>query len=306
MMFRKRVAFVGAFVLAAAGAAACSDGGGGGTGSQAPRLTIRLTDAPGDLSEAWVEIERIVLVGDGGQVTLRDNSTGLVDLLTLRNSVAELVQDAVVPAGSYSELRFVIGDAYVKTKSGQVFATSGATLPAGVTPTGTLKCPSCSQSGLKVKLPGALALQEGARILVVDFDASASFGREAGASGQWVMHPVLHATDVQLAGEIAGTVSLATGVTLPATCGGSAVAITQFVPKAVAGADSISGAVEASGAYRIRYVTPGTYAMGQAPALTFANGDSLIFVSTPTPASVTVASGQTATANYSVTAATCQ
>ena len=303
-MFRKRASILGALVLAAA-AAACD--GGGGTGSQAPRLSIRLTDAPGDLSEAWVEIERIVLQGDGGQVELRSTSTGLIDLLTLRSSVADLVQDAVVPAGSYSELRFVIGDAYVRTKSGQVFATSGASLPAGVTATGTLRCPSCAQSGLKVKLPGgSLELQEGARILVVDFDASESFGHEAGNSGAWVMHPVLHATDVQLAGEIAGTVALATGVTLPATCGGSAVAITQFVPKAIAGVDSISGAVEASGAYRIRYLTPGTYTLGQAPPLVFANGDSLIFASTPTPATVAVASGATATASYSVTAASCQ
>ena len=304
-MFRKRASIL-ALALAAAGMAACSDSGGG-TGSQTPRLSIRLTDAPGDLAEAWVEIDKIVLVGTGGQVVLRDNSTGLIDLLTLRTSVADLVQDATVPAGSYSELRFVIGDAYVKTKTGQVFATSGATLPAGVTPTGTLHCPSCSQSGLKVKLPGgSLELQEGARILVVDFDASESFGHEAGNSGQWVMHPVLHATDVQLAGEIAGTVSLATGVTLPATCGGSAVAITQFVPKAIVGVDSISGAVDATGAYRIRYLTPGTYTLGQGPALTFANGDSLIFASTATPATVAVASGATATANYSVTAASCQ
>src|ERR1700741_832339 len=244
MMSRKRASILGALVLAAA-AAACD--GGGGTGSPAPPLSVPLSDAPGDLSEAWVEIERIVLQGDGGQVELRSTATGLIDLLTLRSSVADLVQDAVVPAGSYSELRFVIGDAYVRTKSGQVFATSGASLPAVVTATGTLGCPSCAQSGLKVKLPGGpLELQEAARILVVDFDASESFGHEAGNSGALVMHPVLHATDVQLAGEIAGTVALATGVTLPATCGGAGGGITQFLPKAIPGGGSISRHVAAN------------------------------------------------------------
>jgi hypothetical protein len=291
--------------MAVAALAACD---GGSTSSHSPRLSVRLTDAPGDLSEAWVEIESISLVGSGGQMVLRSESTGLINLLTLKNSVADLVQAAVVPAGTYSELRFVIGDAYIRTKTGAVFATSGATLPAGTTASGTLRCPSCAQSGLKVKLPGgSLTLEDSTKIVMVDFDVSESFGHEAGGSGQWVMHPVLHATDFAVAGSIAGTVALATGVSLPATCGGSAVSLTQFVPKAIVGADTVaSGSVESTGAYRIRYVAPGSYTMGQAPPLTFANGDSLIFASTATPPTVTVASGATATSNYSVTAASCQ
>jgi hypothetical protein len=304
-MLRSRITRVATLLLAAAAAAACD---GGGTAPGAPRVSIRLTDAPADLSEAWVEIEQIYLQGSGGRVDLRTTSTGLVNLLTLRNDVASLVEDAPVPAGSYSELRFVIGDAYIRTKSGQVFATPGAALPPGVTPTGTLKCPSCAQSGLKVKLPGgSIDLAEETRIMLVDFDASESFGHEAGNSGQWVMHPVLHATDFVTAGAISGTVALAQGVVLPATCGGGAVKLSQFQPKAILGSDTVAtGAVDSTGAYRIGYLAPGTYTLGQAPALAFANGDSLIFASAATPPSVTVTSGTTAHADYAITSAACQ
>jgi hypothetical protein len=303
-MFGKRCILFGSLMLGAMALGACDSGS---TGSQTARVSIRLTDAPGDLSEAWVEIERIYLQGDSGQITLRDQSTGLVNLLTLKSDFLAIVNGVSVPAGSYSQLRFVIGDAYVKTKDGAVYATSGATLPAGTTATGNLICPSCSQSGLKVTLPGgAVTLDNDAEILSVDFDVSQSFGHQAGNSGNWVMHPVLHATDFTLASSISGTVTLAQGVTLPATCGGSAVSITQFVPRAIVGTDSVaSGVVATDGTYSIRLLPAGTYTLGYASPITVGN-QTLAFTATATPASVTLASGSSATSNYSITAATCQ
>lgn len=277
------------------------------TGSDNARLTIKLTDAPGDLAEAWVEIEEIYLQGSGGRVVLRDSSTGLVDLLTLKNDVVDLVAGAVVPAGTYSELRFVIGDAYIRTESGTVYAKPGTSLPAGVTADGNLQCPSCAQSGIKVKFAGeGVTLEEESEVVLVDFDVSQTFGRRAGQSGQWVMHPVLNGADFSTTGSVAGTVSLASGVALP-SCGGDTVSVTHFVPRALVGTDTIaSGSVDATGAFRIRYLAPGTYTLGHAPSLTFENGQSLAFTATATPASVTVASGSAAAASYSITAATCQ
>ena len=307
----KKYGRLGLPLLAALAMGAC-DGGTGGSGDA--RVSIRLTDAPGDLKEAWVRVDRIYLKGGPadsargrGGVDLLTTRTDWVNLLTLSGGrTAELVNGAVVPAGRYSELRFVVCEAYVVEKDGDVYATSQAQLPAGVTADGQLQVPSGCSSGIKVKFPNdqPVELESDATILTVDFDVSQSFGHQAGNSGRWVMHPVVHATAVGFAGGIAGTVAVAQGVTLPA-CGGSPVAVTAFVPQAVAGTSTFTSAVGTDGRYRIT-VAPGTYTMGYAPALSFANGDSLMVTAAPSAASATVASGGTATVDYSITAATCK
>jgi hypothetical protein len=291
-------------------AVAACDGGTASAGTS--RVSIRLTDAPGDLKEAWVKVDRIYLKGgadsiNGGNADLLTTRTGWVDLLTLSGGrTAELVSGATVPAGRYSELRFVVCEAYVVTRTDDVYASRDAALPAGVTADGTLHMPSACSSGFKVKFPAdsSLNLQGESSIVTVDFDVSQSFGHQAGNSGRWIMHPVLHATSVGFSGGIAGTVAVAQGVTLP-TCGGAPVALTAFVPRATAAGTTYSSAVGTDGRYRIT-VPGGSYTMTYAPALSFANGDSLMVTATPTPATATVASGASATVDYSVTAATCK
>lgn len=298
-------------LLAALAMAACDDGG---TGSGGPaRVSIRLTDAPGDLKEAWVKIDRIYLKGgpadstSNGSVDLLTTQTGWVDLLTLSGGrTAELVNGATAPAGRYSELRLVVCNAYIVEKDGDVYATRDTELPAGVTADGQLQIPSGCSSGFKIKFRGdePVELESESTIMTVDFDVSQSFGHQAGNSGRWVMHPVLHATAVGFAGGIGGTVAVAQGVTLP-TCGGSPVAVTAFVPQALAAADTFTSAVATDGRYKIT-VAPGTYTMAYAPALSYANGDSLLVTAAPSVATATVASGATATVDYSITAATCK
>lgn len=297
-------------LFAALALAACD--GGGTEGSGTSRVSIRLTDAPGDLAEAWVRIDDIYLKGavdsaGGGRTDLLSARTDWVDLLTLSGGrTSELVNGAVVPAGRYSELRFVVCEAYVVTREGDVYATRDAVLPTGVTADGTLQMPSACSSGIKVKFPAdsSLDLASESSIMTVDFDVSQSFGHQAGNSGRWVMHPVLHATSVGFAGGIGGTVAVAAGVTLP-TCGGAAVAPAAFVPQAATGTTTYTSSVGTDGRYRIT-VPAGTYTMGYAPALSFANGDSLMVTATPSAATATVASGGSATVDYSITAATCK
>lgn len=281
----------------ALGMAACDDP----AGDDSARVTLRLTDAPGDLSEANVQIRQVYLVGEGGdslrnRLVLYDGG-GTFNLLTLSGgATAELARDVVVPAGTYSQVRIVIGDATIRTREGATFSTAS----------NTLQCPSCAQSGLKVKLPGgAVRLDEDTNVLLLDFDVSQSFGRQAGRSGRWVMRPVVTATRFETAGGITGTVSLAPGVTLPA-CGGAATDLTRFVPRATAGDVTLSGRTEATGAYRISFVPPGTYTLGFANAVGFANGDTLAVAATPSTPSVTVGSGGNAAANYSITSASCR
>lgn len=296
-------------LLTALAVAACD----GGTGSASTsRVSVRLTDAPGDLREAWIKVDRIYLKGgadslNGGSADLLATRTDWVDLLTLAGGrTAELVNGAAVPAGRWSELRFVVCEAYVVTREGDVYASRDAALPAGVTAGGTLQMPSACSSGFKVKLPAdsALNLQGESTIVTVDFDVSQSFGHQAGNSGRWVMHPVLQATSVGFSGGIGGTVAVAQGVTLP-TCGGAPVPLTAFAPRATSGAGTYSSAVGTDGRYRIT-VPGGTYTMAYAPALSFANGDSLMVTAAATPATTTVSAGATSTVDYSITAATCK
>jgi len=276
---------------------------GGSTGSRNASVTVRLFDAPGDLATAQVQIKEIYLQGSSdadslnGRIVLYSGN-GTFDLLTLSGGrTVDLVKDVAIPAGTYSQMRFVITSATITTKTGQSFSTGA----------GTLTCPSCAQSGLKVKLPGgSVKVTDGGNVLGVDFDVAQSFGREAGNSGRWVMHPVVTASTFSLSGGITGTVATATGVTLP-TCGGAATDLTKFVPQATAGDVTRSGTTTAAGAYTIPFVAPATYTMGYAAAVGFANGDTLNLTATATPPTVTVASGATATgAAYSITAASCK
>ncbi|HEX7052171.1 MAG TPA: DUF4382 domain-containing protein [Longimicrobiales bacterium] len=212
--------------------AACDDG----PGPDNTRISIRLTDAAGDIEAAVVTISEIYLQGgDGegqaegetdaaGRVVLRDEPV-TTDLVTLANDIETLVEGAVVPSGTYAQLRFVITGGYVAVENAQgdidVFATEGYEPPAGFEfpegseVAGTLQCPSCGQSGLKVNVSGGLVVDGGEEDLLVDFDVAESFGHGAGKSGHWVMEPVITATDLDAVGSVHVAVSLGTDVTLP-------------------------------------------------------------------------------------------
>jgi hypothetical protein len=205
--------------------AACADSSTGNAADA--KITVLLKDAPGDVKAAVVTISQVYMQGSstgdepGSRVILRDTPI-TTDLLTLANSTAELVKDGVVPAGTYGQLRFVITGGYVEIDTGNgttsFFASSPnyAGLPQGATVTGALQMPSYAQSGLKVNLPGgSVKLDAEQTVVLVDFDVSQSFGKEAGASGRWVMTPVLTATELQFTGSAKVTLTKDPALTLP-------------------------------------------------------------------------------------------
>jgi hypothetical protein len=159
-----------------------------------------LTDDPGDVAHAWVDIGEIYLQGGpgdvddddvGGRVTLFTGPTGPIDLLDLLDQTAELA-NAVIPSGRYGQLRVVLEGAAVELENGEIFATDGFDPPGGSPVSGELVCPSCGTSGFKVLLQGReLDLLDPEEILVLDFDAGESFVREAGMSGRWILTPVV-------------------------------------------------------------------------------------------------------------------
>lgn len=302
-------------LVAVAGLAlgACDDAGDPeGTAS----LTVLLTDNPGDVEHAWVEVVEVYLQGENGRTQLLDGSTGLINITRLAGGGTEAILTGVeVPAGTYAQLRFVLGDAAVQV-DGEIYATPGVTEADldGATGTivGSLVCPSCPQTGLKVNLPGGqVTLQSGQQIVVVDFDVSQSFGRLAGRSEMWVMHPVLNGTEFTVTGSIEGAVALGSGVSLPLSCGGSdldaAGVLGIFVPQATDGSMTWSGTTDgAAGTYVIPFVPPGSYDMTFDATVDFSNGDQLTFSDvTVDPAMVTVVSDAAATADYAIGSAVC-
>jgi Domain of unknown function (DUF4382) len=189
----------GLLAVALTALAGCGDGAApGGTTA----VSLKLTDAPGDVQHAFVTITEINLTGENGKVVLRDTPyTG--DLLTLAGTTADLVTAADVPSGTYSQLRFVISGACiaVENESGgsDIYTTDGYdSTPCGGPATGVLQAPSYDQSGLKVVLDeGALTIVEPEKTLLVDFDVAQSFGHVAGQSGMWVMHPVVKGSVIE-------------------------------------------------------------------------------------------------------------
>jgi hypothetical protein len=209
--------------------AGCDDAGTAGPAEGEARVSLLLTDAPGDLEAAVVTITDIYLQGsgeeDGGRVYLRQGDAVTTDLLSLSNDVIELVDDYEIPAGTYSQLRFVISGAYLEVENASggttVYATSPdyEGLPLGVEADGDLQCPSCAQSGFKVLLgpvngdyeqdADGEVVFDGEQTILVDFDVSRSFGKQAGNSGKWVMRPTLKATRLVSASQLEVTLALA-------------------------------------------------------------------------------------------------
>lgn len=202
-MLTLRRSILAAGTVLALGVAACDSGP---TGLRTGHLSLLLTDAPGDVAAAVVTIESIYIQPDSsganGRVVLLDSAI-TVDLLTLQDSLMSVLDSVAIPEGTYGQLRFVISGGYVSvvgtdTTTREIYASSPtyAGLPDSAVVAGVLQMPSFAQSGLKVTLPGEAIhiADDGAVTLVVDFDVAQSFGKLAGNSGRWVMHPVITAT----------------------------------------------------------------------------------------------------------------
>ncbi|NMO18708.1 DUF4382 domain-containing protein [Pyxidicoccus fallax] len=302
-------------------------GCGGGEG----KVTVLMTDAPGDnLKTAVVTISEIYLKGDddgddndddnggdigkaggddkGGRVVLLDEPV-TVSLLELANKTSELVSEAVVPNGDYSEIRFVITGGYIEVKNADdsttLFASSDdyAGLPEGARVDGRLHMPSFGSSGLKVKFSEKLSIEGEQKILLVDFDVAQSFGKEAGNSGRWVMRPVIKAAEVTASGSINVTLTKDGGVTLP-TVDDHQVTLADFRAVMINAAGSREelvladtngdGTFEAS----FKFLIPGTF------SLSIAGPAGITFTTSPAgPVTVELGSGKDITQAFTLISA---
>ena len=293
--------WTGLACVLALGAIGCSDDDNGSEPNDlTTRVSLLLTDAPGDVQAAVVTISEVYLQGGpDGRTTLLDDPV-TVNLIDLANEATEILSDKEVKQGTYDELRFVISGAYVEVETDngtEIFASSPTYegLPQGATVTGDLQMPSLGTSGLKVNFGEPLTFTEPNETLLIDFDVSQSFGHQAGNSGKWVMHPVVNGATATQAATATVSVSLASGVTLP-----SGTTLAGF--KVKVGAEEMAltdtdgnGTFEATfefllpGTYSVSLVVPAGLTIGTDPAL---------------PIDLELDEGETATQAISITSVT--
>lgn len=216
---------------------ACSDSGTSTTDKGT--LTLRLADAPGEeVESAMIWVSGVSVIGDDGSHVI-SSDTASYDLLDLQHGVTAYLGSAEIPVGNYNQLRLIVDSARVTLKDPVTF-TSGSN-------SALMKVPSGSTSGLKVNL-GNVRVVPGETILLVDFDVSRSFVFQGPPGGpkSASFKPVIHATVMNIAGSIAGTV-------LPDTSRAGLFAIQGADTIATAAADTLTGA------YVIRFLAPGMY-----------------------------------------------
>lgn len=192
-----------ALVLSGAVALVGCDTVGSSASDDEAQLSVLLTDAPGDILEAHVTIERVAIVpsndtasGDadteGIEVLSEDSVT--VDLVQLQDGVTETLGEIEIPAGDYSQIRLVTArDATVYYED-----ADGASQEAD------LMLPSADETGVKINFETFTVDGNQDEIEVtLDFDVEESFV-EAGQSGTYIFKPVVQAESVATDGNTDG------------------------------------------------------------------------------------------------------
>lgn len=172
------------------------------------RLSIYLTDAPGDYDSVAVTFSQISAHIDSEWVHVMVD-TMRVNLLDWANGETFLLSSSEVPAGKYTQVRIIIDSAEIGV-DGQVYP---------------LEIPSGAQTGLK--FGPQFTISEGQKYeLVLDFDVCRSIIKTG--AGNYKLKPRIRVIAMAVTGSISGTVL--NPVHLP-------------VSYAIAGADTVTSSI---------------------------------------------------------------
>jgi len=158
------------------------------------KLSIRLTDAPADYEEVLIDVQdvriNVASVDDeSGWQSLSDVNEGVYNLLDFTNGADTLLAEQVLPGGTISQMRLVLGTNN-EVKIGDRYYP--------------LQTPSAQQSGLKFNIQATLV--EGVTYkLWIDFDAGRSI--VAKGNGTYSLKPVIRTFTEATSGAIKGVIS---------------------------------------------------------------------------------------------------
>lgn len=140
------------------GFASCSDDDKPTEGNA--RMSVKLTDAPGDYDAVYVDVRDVVIKTNGSETetSIGQVNAGVYNLLELTGGASVLLVDDEIPAGTVSQIRLVLGDNNTVVIDGQTYP---------------LATPSAQQSGLKIQVNETL--QAGIFYeFILDFDVEES------------------------------------------------------------------------------------------------------------------------------------
>jgi hypothetical protein len=153
------------------------------------KVSVRLTDGPGNYDEVNIDIQQIEIHSDnGGWTTISPIVPGVYNLLDFSNGLDTLLCEVDLPAGHISQIRLVLGN-------NNSVVVDGVSHP--------LSTPSAQQSGLKFNLHQEL-VANGSYKIWIDFDAGRSI--VAQGNGNYSLKPVVRAYSELTDGRINGII----------------------------------------------------------------------------------------------------
>jgi hypothetical protein len=186
-----RLAVLFSFSAAAIFIFSCSDSTSSETGQG--QIKITMVDAPADYDQINIVVDRVEVHRSSSDSTsgwfVINNNSATYNLLTLRNGASVILGNNSLDAGSYTQIRLIIG-------TGSNIVVNGVTYP--------LEIPSGEQSGLK--LNHAFVIESGLLYeLILDFDAEHSIVLTG--NGQYKLKPVIRCVPTIISGAISGKIN---------------------------------------------------------------------------------------------------